>query len=859
MKKAIGVLAAAMLAVSVSQAALQEWSESFEGSASGWTNRWDASHNWGDWSATESGGGTVPDGSRALLYAGRGSYAERSIGDASEKFEVAFQVRVSNARNGEGDDLLSIEDLTGKDLAAIHIENYDANLAQVHFYSTEGATEIRTFPKGDDYVNLKLRIDPTGGTVAWYFNDRLVASGIALRESGAGNAAILELKHYGGGGFRSNIDNIRVSSGARSALAAAREIDPRFDGNLAENPSFKEGGTAAIPGWDVVAGPWEIDIDAGSSLVCRLVEPAKSVGLFQEFKVVEGRRYEFSSMIKVNELRGKGSGATINLEYYDSEGKNLRFRDSRNRPKNYENPYGNKGTIGWERIGGVSRPVPKEARTARVILRVTKGLTGTAWFDDVVVKRHYLMSVVVTQPNYRGWIWADQNEVSFDVEFDAGEFGEIEGRFIVKSEISDSSGQVVASRSIQPAAAHFEESMELPANMAPGKYLFRIRLVESSSGQVFTEYTKELIRQEKGFKPESHIDRDNVLRVAGKPFFPLGCYYRKELINEKVLSSFDGTPFNTIMPYGGPDKAQMDMIAKHNLKVLYDVKSIYVGVGYPGVESKLDERPLLEGFVEQFKNHPALLGWYLNDERPIGQTYRMEAHYDWICELDPNHPAWSVFVYPEYYNFRRMVDLSDTFGTDPYPVPKHSLSMVSDWHHIVDSAFNGSRPNWGVVQIHTLADERSMTFEEINAMTWQAITQNCKGLVYYAFHWIHPDGRKLLKPWGLDTIELDPDFDTQWGWLCSVASEVAKWEEVILSEEAAPQITVKGEGVSYICKALNGKRYLFIVNSDYSEQEILIESDYKLVAKKPEFAVSKTGGTTYTVELPGLAVAIYSY
>ena len=152
-----------------------------------------------------------------------------------------------------------------------------------------------------------------------------------------------------------------------------------------------------------------------------------------------------------------------------------------------------------------------------------------------------------------------------------------------------------------------------------------------------------------------------------------------------------------------------------------------------------------------------------------------------------------------------------------------------------------------------------MTFEEINAMTWQAITQNCKGLVYYAFHWIHPDGRKLLKPWGLDTIELDPDFDTQWGWLCSVASEVAKWEEVILSEEAAPQITVKGEGVSYICKALNGKRYLFIVNSDYSEQEILIESDYKLVAKKPEFAVSKTGGTTYTVELPGLAVAIYSY
>ena len=62
---------------------------------------------------------------------------------------------------------------------------------------------------------------PTGGTVDWYFDDTPVESGLGLREADVGNATVLELKHYGGGNFRSNIDAIDVAIPEPATLAFA--------------------------------------------------------------------------------------------------------------------------------------------------------------------------------------------------------------------------------------------------------------------------------------------------------------------------------------------------------------------------------------------------------------------------------------------------------------------------------------------------------------------------------------------------------------------------------------------------------------------------------------------------------------
>jgi|EP01046_Picozoa_sp_COSAG06_P023724 hypothetical protein len=45
----------------------------------------------------------------------------------------------------------------------------------------------------------------------------------------------------------------------------------------------------------------------------------------------------------------------------------------------------------------------------------------------------------------------------------------------------------------------------------------------------------------------------------------------------------------------------------------------------------------------QFKDHPALVAWYTNDELPA-TTYRPQllTHQQWVVEGDPNHPTWQV-------------------------------------------------------------------------------------------------------------------------------------------------------------------------------------------------------------------------
>ena len=54
------------------------------------------------------------------------------------------------------------------------------------------------------------------------------------------------------------------------------------------------------------------------------------------------------------------------------------------------------------------------------------------------------------------------------------------------------------------------------------------------------------------------------------------------------------------------------------------------------LKTEADEEALIRSRVKQFRDHPALLAWYLNDELP--QTYmpRLEAHQRWVAQ-DDNH------------------------------------------------------------------------------------------------------------------------------------------------------------------------------------------------------------------------------
>ena len=125
------------------------------------------------------------------------------------------------------------------------------------------------------------------------------------------------------------------------------------------------------------------------------------------------------------------------------------------------------------------------------------------------------------------------------------------------------------------------------------------------------------------------------------------------------------------MPYGAPSKEQMDLAQQYGLKVIYSVKDIYYGSTYApkDIQTEEDERTFIEGKAEQFRDHPALLAWYLNDELSVEYMPRLEAHQAWMEELDPDHPTWIVlYQVGQLEQYRKTFDV---LGTDPTP---------SRWH-----------------------------------------------------------------------------------------------------------------------------------------------------------------------------------
>jgi hypothetical protein len=76
------------------------------------------------------------------------------------------------------------------------------------------------------------------------------------------------------------------------------------------------------------------------------------------------------------------------------------------------------------------------------------------------------------------------------------------------------------------------------------------------------------------------------------------------------------------MPYGSPDRQQMDLAHKPGLKVIYSIKDWYAGSQWcpPSIRTIGDEEPQVRARVREFRNHPALLAWYLNDESRNGDA-----------------------------------------------------------------------------------------------------------------------------------------------------------------------------------------------------------------------------------------------
>jgi len=233
------------------------------------------------------------------------------------------------------------------------------------------------------------------------------------------------------------------------------------------------------------------------------------------------------------------------------------------------------------------------------------------------------------------------------------------------------------------------------------------------------------------------------LSVSGMPLVPFGFYtyfpVQPTLPEEEAVKGF-----NLISPYQRIDRstlkernAYMNRCADLGIRVNYNLCSVTGGGGVGGSRSEgisgQEKREMLRREIEMFRDHPALLAWYIADE-PDGRNLSPDSLlgvYKLIKELDPYHPVSMVISSPR--NAAEFRDVMDIVMTNPNPIPQGKLKEVKDYTDIIKDVFWLQKPVWIVPQDFGGNEwwQREPTQNEVRAMTYMAIIHGATGIQYF--------------------------------------------------------------------------------------------------------------------------------
>ncbi len=301
----------------------------------------------------------------------------------------------------------------------------------------------------------------------------------------------------------------------------------------------------------------------------------------------------------------------------------------------------------------------------------------------------------------------------------------------------------------------------------------------------------------------SYIDEHNRFILNGKAFFPLGLYVVQSLTHTPQLAEIAKSPFDTLMNYNinnGTDAEithYLNELESHSLKLIFYL-SEYIGHGQKDIDTITHK-------VNTFKDHPAIISWYMNDERGPEHLRELDARYQKVRHLDDNHPVWSVHWNTHW--LIRQAHTTDIVGVDPYPIDNKPITLVSK---MADAANKADKPLWLVPQIFSWRDYpgdpagrdltgRSPTRDEIRAMTYLAINHGAKGLIYYSYF----------------NIRDDADYATRWEGIKGIAGEIDRLRPVLLSTQQTNdnEVICNNSNIDFKLMRQDGAYYLFAVNT----------------------------------------------
>ena len=527
-------------------------------------------------------------------------------------------------------------------------------------------------------------------------------------------------------------------------------------------------------------------------------EVKNPIGPGQDVVLKAGRRYRFSATVRTEGIKtvrkSPYKGITVGLSAFDASGKRIWMQAAR--------PCA-VGTKDWSVVECATPKMPAGTVKGRIALRAVEVVDGRACVDSVYLEEIDGKAIDgVYSSAYRDE--AMDGPVKFmaslnlDSEIPVGDYScsfscRAGGGMLTEKGVIDGSGAATAMLDVS--------RMDRGTNDVKFALFRRGALVE--------EATLRFVRL--SAPPTRRVWVDSHFRtiVDGKPFFPIGMYMRQ--LDPAKIDTYAEGPFNCLCIEKDPNPPLKDLDRCHSkgLKVICNLRA--------GIDDADGGEKWVAENIRLYRDHPAVLAWYICDELPLAYVPRLRARRSWAEALDPDHPTWTALNKPELVRY--YMGTFDVLGLDRYPIPKQPTEFIIKTVRDGAESTCGIRSAWQIPQAFAWGwlkrretkGMRAPTRKEMASMSWQWLAGGANGLLYYSFSQI------------CDRHELPDDaFEPAWERTKSMAAEIRRYEDVFLSTERPLAFSGATESVAVRTWRHGGRNYLLAVNCTTSPQKATI-------------------------------------
>ncbi len=412
-----------------------------------------------------------------------------------------------------------------------------------------------------------------------------------------------------------------------------------------------------------------------------------------------------------------------------------------------------KGTHDWHYVE-TTRIVITQKTPARFSLSAYGAPDGTAWFDDVELRREEQpLDVFMLYPNYRGMLFDDQPQIArFAITIDLPPDARPEDFHLDGEVIDEASGKTVMKNAVavEPnVLAQFDFSA-LELNRS---YQVRFRLWSAStraSNYGYPAYRIVKVGSSARRSMTITFDEHNRFLLRGKPAFLLGVYdsglgytttergWLDLLTSHRRLFEL---PINLYLNYwygvapNASFEPMMDVLQQEGIYAITNANCFGAKTVRQVGKSWFLDNP--DSVITRRSQHPGFAGFYAADECRADLVTDVFSHYQRMKALDPGGIVLGTLLPDAQLPLWR--DSVDVLATDPYPLygPEpaigYPLSKVSDGARMTAEAVRNSRPFVTVLQFFQFTSKgRWPTANELRGMSYAAIVEGANGLFFWS-------------------------------------------------------------------------------------------------------------------------------